>query len=34
MGSRFCRSLYVGITMTIRFADAPADGFGSVTTPA
>jgi hypothetical protein len=26
--------LYVGITMTIRFADGPADGFGSVTTPA
>jgi hypothetical protein len=26
--------LYVGITMTIRFADGPADGFCSVTTPA
>jgi len=41
MDSRFCRSLYVGITMTIRpadgsadGADGAADGFGSVTTPA
>jgi hypothetical protein len=26
--------LYVGMTMMIRSADASADGFGSVTTPA
>src|ERR1700691_2643436 len=32
MDSRFCRSLYVGMTTITRPADGSSDGFGSVTT--